>query len=106
VFEGVEPGGQLDATWQVTAPPQDEPAAAYELRVRAAYAVGGAAAEQETAEPVYVVEPVGTPYGESWTTVGSAVVPTAAVSQDVGVVCCSHSTVLGRALFEGLAITG
>ena len=36
----------------------------------------------------------------------SAVVPTAAVSQDVGVVCCSHSTVLGRALFEGLAITG
>ncbi len=243
VFEGVEPGGQLDATWQVTAPPQDEPAAAYELRARAAYAVGGAAAEQETSGPVYVVEPVGSPYatfastkahfgargdrlaiiaagadvwvgidqygalfrpgaggpatvaitrldsqdatdpsaraglamrndltragaalgyvllvakpqngflllwdadgdgyvesvaraggpvtpypawlrlersdstftgaystdGESWTTVGSAVVPTAAVSQDVGVVCCSHSTVLGRALFEGLAITG
>ena len=30
----------------------------------------------------------------------------AAAVQDVGLVCCSHSTALGRALFDGLAISG
>jgi hypothetical protein len=43
--------------------------------------------------------------GATWTTVGSAVVPTAAAVQDVGLVCCSHSTALGRAVFDGFAVT-
>ena len=242
-FDRVEPGGELEATWQVTATAADEPAAAHELRVRAAYAVAGTATAQEATEPVYVVEPIAAPYatfasteahfgargdrlaiiaggadvwvgidqygtvfrpraggpdtvamtrldaqdatdpsaraglamrndltkpgaglgyvllvakpqngflllwdadgdgyvesvaraggpvtpypawlrlerrgttftgaystdGTSWTAIGSAVVPTAAAVQDVGLVCCSHSTTLGRALFDGLAISG
>jgi regulation of enolase protein 1 (concanavalin A-like superfamily) len=43
--------------------------------------------------------------GTTWTRVGSATVSTAAASQDVGVVCCSHADQLGRAVFEGLTIT-
>jgi Protein of unknown function (DUF1349) len=42
--------------------------------------------------------------GTTWTTVGSATVPTAAATQDVGLICCSHAEQLGRAVFEGLAI--
>ena len=61
-FDRVEPGGELEATWQVTATAADEPAAAHELRVRAAYAVAGTATDQEATEPVYVVEPVAAPY--------------------------------------------
>jgi len=43
--------------------------------------------------------------GQAWTTVGTATVPTAAAVQDVGLVCCSHSTQLGRAVFDGLHLT-
>jgi FAD dependent oxidoreductase/NPCBM-associated, NEW3 domain of alpha-galactosidase len=42
--------------------------------------------------------------GVSWTTVGSATVPSAAAVQDVGVVVCSHAARLGRAVFDGLEI--
>jgi FAD-dependent oxidoreductase family protein/alpha-galactosidase-like protein len=42
--------------------------------------------------------------GTTWTRVGSATVPTAAATQDVGLVCCSHADALGRAVFEGLTI--
>jgi hypothetical protein len=43
--------------------------------------------------------------GVTWTTVGTATVPTAAAVQDVGLVCCSHSTQLGRAVFDGFAVS-
>jgi hypothetical protein len=43
--------------------------------------------------------------GTTWTTVGSAVVPTAAATQDVGLLCCSHATALGRAVFDGLGVS-
>jgi FAD dependent oxidoreductase/NPCBM-associated, NEW3 domain of alpha-galactosidase len=42
--------------------------------------------------------------GVTWTTVGSATVPSAAAVQDVGVVCCSHAAALGRAVFDGLEV--
>jgi hypothetical protein len=42
--------------------------------------------------------------GTNWTTVGSATVPTAAAVQDVGLICCSHSPRLGRAVFDGLQL--
>jgi FAD dependent oxidoreductase/NPCBM-associated, NEW3 domain of alpha-galactosidase len=54
----LEPGDALEATWDVTAPPQSEPAAAVELLAAATYAEG----RQEVREPAYVVEPVGDPY--------------------------------------------
>jgi hypothetical protein len=43
--------------------------------------------------------------GVSWTTVGSAVVPTAAAAQDVGVLCCAHAAALGRAVFDRFALS-
>lgn len=43
--------------------------------------------------------------GIEWRAVGSAVVPTAAAVHDVGLISCSHADVLGRALFDGLAIS-
>jgi hypothetical protein len=42
--------------------------------------------------------------GTTWTRVGAATVPTAAATQDVGVVVCSHAPELGRAVFDGLTI--
>jgi hypothetical protein len=42
--------------------------------------------------------------GETWRTVGSAQVPTAAAVQDVGLICCAHADVPGRAVFDGLQI--
>jgi hypothetical protein len=45
------------------------------------------------------------PDGVQWRTVGSAVVPTAAAVQDVGLVCCSHADAPGRALFDGLVLS-
>jgi hypothetical protein len=42
--------------------------------------------------------------GVVWTTVGSAAVPSAAATQDVGVVVCSHASRLGRAVFDGLEV--
>jgi hypothetical protein len=42
--------------------------------------------------------------GTTWQAVGTALVPSAAVSQDVGVVACAHSTALGRVLFSGLTV--
>jgi FAD dependent oxidoreductase/NPCBM-associated, NEW3 domain of alpha-galactosidase len=42
--------------------------------------------------------------GTAWTRVGAVTVPTAAATQDVGLVCCSHADQLGRAVFEGLTI--
>jgi hypothetical protein len=41
--------------------------------------------------------------GTTWQQVGTADVPSAAATQDVGVVACAHSTTLGLALFESLA---
>jgi hypothetical protein len=41
--------------------------------------------------------------GTTWQQVGAADVPSAQVTQDVGVVACAHSTTLGRALFDALA---
>jgi hypothetical protein len=54
----LEPGESVQTPWTVTAPVQPEPAAAGELRARAAFAAGSL----ETAEPAYVVEPPGPPY--------------------------------------------
>src|SRR5918999_44587 len=54
----LEPGDAFDASWDVTAPPQDEPAAAAEVLAAATYADG----RLQAREPVYVVEPVGDPY--------------------------------------------
>jgi len=45
---------------------------------------------------------VSTDGGTTWRQVGTADVPTAAATQDVGVVVCAHATTLGRALFENL----
>jgi hypothetical protein len=42
--------------------------------------------------------------GVAWTTVGTATVASAAAVQDVGVVCCSHASRLGRAVFDGLRV--
>lgn len=42
--------------------------------------------------------------GVAWTTVGTATVPSAAATQDVGTVVCSHASRLGRAVFEGLKV--
>jgi hypothetical protein len=42
--------------------------------------------------------------GTTWITVGTATVPTAAATQDVGLVCCSHDTRLGRAVFDGFDV--
>jgi FAD dependent oxidoreductase/NPCBM-associated, NEW3 domain of alpha-galactosidase len=42
--------------------------------------------------------------GVTWTMVGTATVPSAAAVQDVGVVVCSHASVLGRAVFDGLEV--
>ena len=42
--------------------------------------------------------------GAVWTTVGTATVPSAATTQDVGVVVCSHAARLGRAVFDGLEV--
>ena len=57
----IEPGDSAVATWTVTAPPQDEPAAAGDLHARAGYTVAGTAVELEVVEPAYVVEPPGPP---------------------------------------------
>jgi hypothetical protein len=44
--------------------------------------------------------------GTAWTTIGTCTVPTAAATQDVGLVCCSHtSTALGRAVFDGFEVS-
>ncbi len=48
---------------------------------------------------------VSTDGGTTWRTVGTADVPSAAATQDVGVVVCSHATALGRGLFSDLRIT-
>ncbi len=48
---------------------------------------------------------VSTDGGTTWRQVGTADVPTAAATQDVGVVVCAHATTLGRALFENLVVT-
>ena len=46
------------------------------------------------------------PDGTAWTTIGTCTVPTAAAVQDVGLVCCSHSTTeLGRAVFDRFIMT-
>ncbi|MET0236235.1 MAG: FAD-dependent oxidoreductase [Kibdelosporangium sp.] len=42
--------------------------------------------------------------GGTWRQVGRANVPTAAATQDVGVVACAHATTLGRAVFDGFTI--
>lgn len=42
--------------------------------------------------------------GVAWTTVGTAKVPSAAATQDVGVVVCSHAARLGRAIFDRLEV--
>jgi hypothetical protein len=43
--------------------------------------------------------------GVTWRQVGTADVPSAAATQDVGVVTCAHATILGRAVFTNLVIT-
>ena len=48
---------------------------------------------------------VSTDGGTTWRQVGTADVPTAAATQDVGVIVCAHATTLGRALFADLAVT-
>jgi hypothetical protein len=40
--------------------------------------------------------------GTTWRQVGTANVPSAASTQDVGVVACAHATTLGRAVFDNL----
>ncbi|TDV55392.1 FAD-dependent oxidoreductase [Actinophytocola oryzae] len=42
--------------------------------------------------------------GTTWRQVGAADVPSASATQDVGIVVCAHSTTLGRAVFDGLAM--
>ncbi|MPZ85332.1 MAG: FAD-dependent oxidoreductase [Actinophytocola sp.] len=48
---------------------------------------------------------VSTDGGTTWRDVGTADLPSAASTQDVGVLCCAHATTPGRALFDGLTIT-
>jgi hypothetical protein len=48
---------------------------------------------------------VSTDGGATWRPVGTANVPSAATTQDVGVLACAHATTLGRALFADLTIT-
>lgn len=43
--------------------------------------------------------------GTTWQQVGTADVPSAAATQDVGVLACSHSPTLGRALFADLTVS-
>ncbi len=48
---------------------------------------------------------VSTDGGTTWRQVGTADVPSAAATQDVGVLACAHAATVGRALFAGLAVT-
>jgi hypothetical protein len=44
--------------------------------------------------------------GVTWITIGRAVVPQAAALQDAGVFVTSHTSALGRGLFDGLRVEG